>query len=58
MIFSTHILDTAQQLCDELAILKKGSLIYNGTVAELLAKEPRRSLEQIYLGLAGRKEGE
>ncbi len=58
VIFSTHILDTAQQLCDELAILKKGSLIYNGTVAELLAKEPRRSLEQIYLGLAGRKEGE
>ncbi|WP_148458361.1 ABC transporter ATP-binding protein [Ligilactobacillus murinus] len=58
VIFSTHILDTAQQLCDELAILKKGSLLYNGTVAELLAKEPGKTLEQIYLELVGRKEGE
>src|SRR5699024_1818996 len=30
VICSTHVLDTAQQLCDELAILKKGELIYNG----------------------------
>src|SRR5699024_1940938 len=31
VVFSTHVLDIAQQLCDEIAILKKGKLIYNGS---------------------------
>lgn len=55
VIFSTHVLDTAQQLCDELAILKKGELIYNGSVADLRAQHDNESLEEIYLGMAGRQ---
>ncbi|XUD13467.1 ABC transporter ATP-binding protein [Enterococcus sp. AZ170] len=55
VIFSTHALDTAQQLCDQLAILKKGELIYNGSVDELLAQSPNESLETIYLKMAGRQ---
>ena len=55
VIFSTHDLAIAQQLCDELAILKKGQLIYNGTLHDLMAKYPDESLEDIYLGLAGRQ---
>lgn len=54
VIFSTHDLATAQQLCDELAILKQGELIYNGTVTELLNQSPNESLESIYLKMAGR----
>ncbi|WP_125772096.1 ABC transporter ATP-binding protein [Companilactobacillus furfuricola] len=54
VIFSTHNLDTAQQLCDELAILKKGQLIYNGPVEKLLAEHGNRSLEEVYLEMAGR----
>lgn len=54
VIFSTHVLDTAQQLCDELAILKQGQLIYNGSVKDLLAAHPDQSLENIYLQMAGR----
>lgn len=57
VIFSTHILDTAEQLCDELAILKQGELIYNGSVSDLLAEHPNQSLEKIYLEMIGR-EGE
>jgi ABC-2 type transport system ATP-binding protein len=56
VIFSTHVLDTAQQLCDQLAILKKGELLYNGSVDELLAQNPNLSLETIYLKMTGRKE--
>jgi len=56
VIFSTHNLDTAQQLCDQLAILKKGSLIYNGSVADLRAQHENQSLETIYLQLAGRQD--
>ena len=55
VIFSTHALDTAQQLCDELAILKKGELIYNGSVETLLEQSPNESLEAIYLKMAGRQ---
>lgn len=55
VIFSTHNLDTAQQLCDELAILKQGKLIYNGSVNDLLAQHDNESLESIYLKMAGRQ---
>ncbi|MFC6177031.1 ABC transporter ATP-binding protein [Companilactobacillus huachuanensis] len=55
VIFSTHNLDTAQQLCDELAILKTGKLIYNGSVKNLLAQYENESLEEIYLQMAGRQ---
>ncbi|WP_395320121.1 ABC transporter ATP-binding protein [Fructilactobacillus frigidiflavus] len=55
VIFSTHVLDTAQQLCDEIAILKHGELIFNGSVASLLAAHPNQSLETIYLNMTGSK---
>ena len=51
-------MDTAQQLCDQLAILKKGELIYNGSVENLLAQSPNESLETIYLKMAGRQANE
>ena len=56
VLFSTHVLEVAEQLCDRLAILKKGELIFYGTVAQLKAEHPDQSLEAIYLNLAGRKE--
>ena len=56
VLFSTHVLEVAEQLCDRLAILKKGELIFYGTVAALKAEHPDQSLEAIYLNLAGRKE--
>ena len=56
VLFSTHVLEVAEQLCDRLAILKKGELIFYGTLAELKAEHPDQSLEAIYLNLAGRKE--
>lgn len=55
VIFSTHDLATAEELCDELAILKKGELIYNGSVAHLLSTMPEKSLETIYLNMVGRQ---
>lgn len=55
VIFSTHALDTAQQLCDQLAILKQGSLLYTGSVDNLLAQHTGKSLEAIYLDMTGRQ---
>lgn len=56
VLFSTHVLEVAEQLCDRIAILKKGHLIFFGTIAELKAQHPEQSLETIYLNMAGRKE--
>ena len=56
VLFSTHVLEVAEQLCDKIAILKKGELIFYGTVEDLKAQHPDQSLEAIYLGLAGRRE--
>lgn len=56
VLFSTHVLEVAEQLCDKIAILKKGELIFYGTVEDLKAQHPDQSLESIYLGLAGRRE--
>lgn len=55
VIFSTHVLATAQELCDEVAILRKGLLIYNGSVKQLLSTMPNATLETIYLKMAGRQ---
>lgn len=56
VIFSTHVLESAQQLCDRLAILKQGNLLYDGTVDALLERYPNESLETIYLGLVHQDE--
>lgn len=56
VLFSTHVLEVAEQLCDKIVILKEGRLIFNGTLDELKAQQPDASLETIYLSLAGRKD--
>lgn len=53
VIFSTHILAIAQEVCDELVILKKGEVIYSGNVEDLLASQPGKTLEEIYLSMTG-----
>jgi len=58
VIFSTHALETAQALCDQLAILKAGELIYTGTVNALLEQAGDDSLEAVYLRMAGRQSQE
>ncbi|HEW2484052.1 TPA: ABC transporter ATP-binding protein, partial [Streptococcus pneumoniae] len=56
VLFSTHVLEVAEQVCNRIAILKKGHLIYCGSVENLRKDHPDQSLESIYLSLAGRKE--
>ena len=46
IIFSTHILDVAEKLCNKIAILKNGSLVYSGNMNDLVRN---RSLEEIYM---------
>lgn len=55
VLFSTHVLEVAQQLCNHIAILKQGEVLYDGTIETLLAENENESLEETYLKLAGRQ---
>ena len=48
IFFSTHVLETAEKLCDKVAIIKNGSLIVSGTMDEV---KGNTSLEDVFLGL-------
>ena len=48
VLFSTHILDVAEKLCDKVAIIKDGKIISNGTMK---AVKGNKSLEKVFLDL-------
>ena len=46
ILFSTHVLEVAEKLCNKVAIIKDGHLIYFGPTEEILAKG---SLEDLFV---------
>ncbi len=58
VFFSTHVLDVAEKLCDEIAIINKGTLVAQGDLDELRASEKAASLEQLFLDLTETEEAE
>jgi ABC-2 type transport system ATP-binding protein len=54
-IFSTHILEIAQAICERVAIMYKGALLSEGKVEDLktAAGMPGSSLEDVFLKLTG-----
>ncbi len=50
VFFSTHILEVAEKLCDKIAVIDKGKIIFVGTVEELKEKsKTNSSLEESFL---------
>ncbi len=56
VLFSTHVLAVAEEVCDRIGILRRGQLIFSGTMDELRAEHPGDSLEDIYLKLVASAE--
>lgn len=56
VFFSTHVLEVAEQLCDRIIIIRKGELVFNGTLDELRQAYPGQSLEMIFLEINGESE--
>jgi ABC-2 type transport system ATP-binding protein len=55
VFFSTHVMEVAEKLCDQLAIIKKGTLVFTGTLDELKTlKGKDTSLESLFLELVER----
>ena len=51
VFFSTHVLEVAEKLCDEIAIIDHGRLVAEGTMEELRSGEKGASLEDLFLQL-------
>ena len=49
VFFSTHVLEVAEKLCDEIAIIDKGKIIYFGTLDNLIKKYKKKDLEELFL---------
>jgi ABC-2 type transport system ATP-binding protein len=56
-IFSTHILEIAEAICNQITILQNGRVLAEGTVGELREKAdlPGSALEDVFLKLTGIK---
>ncbi|MEL7232230.1 MAG: ATP-binding cassette domain-containing protein, partial [Pseudomonadota bacterium] len=42
ILFSTHVMEHAERLCDRIVLMARGSIVFDGTVEEALAFAPRR----------------
>ncbi len=49
VFFSTHVLEIAEKLCDKIAIIDKGRIIYYGTLDELKKKYKKNDLEKLFM---------
>lgn len=49
VFFSTHVLEVAEKLCDKVIIIKKGNLLYDGTLENLESQHLNQILENIFL---------
>ncbi len=53
VLFSTHVLDTAEEICDKIIIIRKGKVVCFDTVENLKKKYGGLSLEDSYLNIVG-----
>ncbi|MCT8977400.1 ABC transporter ATP-binding protein [Clostridium sp. CX1] len=50
VFFSTHVLEVAEKICDRIAIINKGKILFSGTFEELKEQfKENKSLENIFL---------
>lgn len=57
IVLTSHYMDEVEALCDRIMILKKGHIICEGTIAEVITYSGQASLEDAYLALTD-EEGE
>lgn len=55
VLFSTHYMDEAEKLCDNIAIIVGGKIVASGTPTELMARTGKDNLEDAFVALAGRE---
>ena len=58
ILMSTHVLDSAEKICDRFIIMKDGGILAQGTLEELYASQGEfPSLLDLYIHLASQEQG-
>ena len=52
IFLTSHFMDEVEALCDRIAILKKGQIVFTGTVTDAIQNSPYKDLEDVYLWYA------
>ncbi len=52
IVFSTHIMQEVERLCDQVVVVSHGRTVARGTVAELSARTGQRDFEETFVQLA------
>ena len=55
ILLTTHYMEEAEELCDRVGIIDHGKLIELGSPADLKSKHGARDLEDVFIGLTGRR---
>lgn len=55
IVYTSHLMEEAQNLCKEIAIIDQGKLLLSGSPAELIAAAKCTDLESLFLQLTGRQ---
>jgi ABC-2 type transport system ATP-binding protein len=53
IVYSSHILDVVERVCDRVIIIDKGKVLLDGVPAEMVSTHRARSLEQLFTSLTG-----
>ena len=56
VFFSSHIIDVVEKLCTDIAIIRKGEIVYYGSMEDV-AKDHPEGLEQFYMSFMGGVDG-
>ncbi len=55
ILYSTHVMEEAEFLCDRIAVINEGRIRITGTMSELKAATGRDRLREIFLDLLDNK---
>ena len=54
IIYSSHLLEEAERICTQVAIIDEGRMVTEGKLPDILETNGRRNLEQLFLHITGR----
>jgi ABC-2 type transport system ATP-binding protein len=56
ILLTTHYIEEAEQLCNQIALINKGEILDEGTPEDLKKRFKKKTLEDVYLAATGREE--
>lgn len=51
VLLTTHILEVAEKICDMIAVINQGWIVFQGSTRELQASKGNKSLEDVFLAM-------